>query len=226
VPRAFVLAPGAVNRDLQAGDLFVERRPGRQLAGTLTFAYATVPALAAWADGTSLGPVVYPASDASDGSAAKPIVVHPRVSDGHAVLQLAVWRPQRRAFPGEGDGFVDIGRLRYSLVVDEAPTAASGGGAGAPDAGPGQCSLASYSAPGGDVTGTGPAAHGVLLDTTDDLAADPSRRIVFAVDFTTCLAGASLTWKPNQVLTVGLRAADAGLGFAEQVLTLKLAPAA
>jgi hypothetical protein len=85
--------------------------------------------------------------------------------------------------------------------------------------------MASYAEADDALEPGGPAAHGHLLDGTDDQPVDASRTLVFSIDLSHCLGDAAVTWSPGQVLPVTLRAADAGRGRAEEVFVVKLAPA-
>ena len=77
------------------------------------------------------------------GTAANPIPVS--ATGDVIVATLTYWRPQRKAIPGSGEGsdWVDIGGLKYTADVPNAPVA---GGPGAPGArGPGNCAASTYS---------------------------------------------------------------------------------
>ena len=76
------------------------------------------------------------------GTPANPIPVS---ATGDVIVTMTFWRPQRKAIPGSGEGsdWVDIGGLKYTADVPNAPVA---GGPGAPGArGPGNCAASTYS---------------------------------------------------------------------------------
>ena len=79
--------------------------------------FGTVPALAGWSDGTRSEQIAYPVPRGGQGSEGNPIEIKP-AANGDYRLSLTVWRPQRRAIStaGEGDGWIDIGGLRYRVV--------------------------------------------------------------------------------------------------------------
>ena len=79
--------------------------------------FGTVPALAGWSDGTRSEQIAYPVPRGGQGSEGNPIEIKP-AANGDYLLSLTVWRPQRRAIStaGEGDGWIDIGGLRYRVV--------------------------------------------------------------------------------------------------------------
>src|SRR6185295_14502860 len=89
-------------------------------------------------------------------------------------INLAFWRPQRKAIAGsgEGSGFVDIGHLTYSADIPNGPSAMDRPGGGA---GPGGRCQGQYASTDTDATVT---ADGIL-DRTDDRPAAAANTLSF-----------------------------------------------
>jgi hypothetical protein len=125
----FQLRTGATASQIGTGNAFVERITNdgaeTQLPGILNYAFSTTPALRSWsAAGGSSGTVTYPVPAGAPGTPGFPILLPP---SGDAIVTLTFWRPQRKAIPGsgEGDGWVDIGRLKYTADVPNGPSGPS-----------------------------------------------------------------------------------------------------
>ncbi|HZP42759.1 MAG TPA: hypothetical protein VFD84_14790 [Candidatus Binatia bacterium] len=175
----------------------------------LVFVFNTVPALAAYADGAGhAGTIVYPAPPDQVGTQSHPAPVGAG-ADGHVVVTLTWWRPQRRGIAGASEpAFVDIGHLAYKLDV-----APQGFVTPNPGAGP-QCSFASLSTSDPSLTlvseqMTPPS--GKFVDASDDRPADPANALTATVDLTKCLQdkGAS-DWPIGEMLDVEIEAASQG----------------
>ena len=119
--KVFVLKPMAEHfGDVAAGDTFIERisRAGKEVSQQpvmLNYTFGTVPALAAWTDGTQQATVSYPVPSAGEGLTGNPYR-SPQYPNG--TLTFTIWRPQRRAFPaaGERGDWIDVGHLLYSAA--------------------------------------------------------------------------------------------------------------
>jgi hypothetical protein len=195
----FQLKTGAKSAQIGSGDAFVERIMSggaeTQVAGVLNYVFSTTPALMSWSAGGASGTVTYPVAPGAPGTRESPIVVP---GAGDAIVTMTFWRPQRAAIPGsgEGAGWIDIGRLKYTADVPN--------GAGAPGSppgpGPGNCPAATYSV-------TDPSlsvgADGVV-DSAADRPADPANTLTFSVNLTQCLGAAG--WAPGQTLQVDIQA--------------------
>lgn len=181
----FQLLTGAKSSDIRTGDTFVELVNSgsgtTELPGILNYAFVTTPALQSWSDGTSSGTVTYPVLPMSPGEMNNGIPVAAN-SSGHVVVTLTYWRPQRFAISGsgEGDGFVDIGHLKYTADVPNNPFI----GSGDPGQGPGNCPASSYSTSDPNLV---VGSEEEPVDQHGDQAADPANTLTFTVDLTACL---------------------------------------
>ncbi len=119
--KVFVLKPTAAHfGDVAAGDTFIERvsRAGKQVSQQpvmLNYTFGTVPALAAWSDGSRQTTVTYPVPRRGDGTSETP---YRSQQYPNGTLAFTIWRPQRRSFPaaGERGDWIDVGRLLYSAA--------------------------------------------------------------------------------------------------------------
>ncbi len=190
----FQLLPGAPVEKIGSGDTFIYRITSggveTQTPMSLNYVFSTTPALKAWSAAGS-GTVSYPANPMTSGGSANPIAVG---TDGKVTMTF--WRPQREAIDGsgEGEGWVDIGRLRYTADVPNGP--------GAPTPGPGNCRPSAYSTTDPALTLQGDA----LVDSAVDRAADPSNTLTFTVDLNDCLAARGIAWSSGQSLKVDIQA--------------------
>jgi len=197
----FQLKTGAKSAQIGSGDAFVERVTSggaeTQVPGVLNYVFSTTPALMSWSAGGASGAVTYPVAPGAPGTQGSPIVV---AGAGDAIVTMTFWRPQREAIPGsgEGAGWVDIGRLKYTADVPNGP----GGPGPPPGAGPGNCPASTYSSsdPSLSVGGDG------VVDSAADRPADPANTLTFSVNLTQCLAAAGLGWAPGQTLQVDIQA--------------------
>jgi len=197
----FQLRTGATVADIGTGDAFVERitRDGAetQLPGVLNYAFSTTPALTSWSSGGASGSVVYPAAAGTPGTPGNPI---PVAGAGDAIVSMTFWRPQRKPIAGSGEGsdWVDIGRLKYTADVPNAPQ----GGGGGPAPGPGNCPASSYSA----LSPTLSLAGDGIVDGAGDQVASAGNTLTFSVNLTQCLAKTGVAWAPGQVLQLDIQA--------------------
>lgn len=197
----FQLRTGAKAAQIGSGNAFVEHitKGGveTQLPGVLNYAFSTTPALTSWNAGGVTGSITYPVAPGAPGTMGNPIAIG---GSGDAIVSMTFWRPQRKPIPGSGEGsdWVDIGRLKYTADVPNAPR----GGFGGPGQGPGNCPAASY-------TATSPSlsvgADGVI-DGASDAPSTPANTLTFSVNLTQCLAKAGLVWTAGQVLQVDIQA--------------------
>ncbi len=188
----FSLDPNATAGRIGSGDTPVMRIvSGSQVTEApvpIRFVFDTVPALARWVDGTGdAGTISYPAASGSPGTVNDPLALGSG-SNGDVVLQLTIWRPQRRGIAGAGEpAFIDVGRLGYH--VDVPPQAPMPIGANPSP----QCSAASLSSADPSLSAesepmqAGPAAGG-FIDSAPDRPANPANTLSMTVDLTRCLA--------------------------------------
>jgi hypothetical protein len=119
--KVFVLKPSAAHfGDVATGDTFIERvsRAGKEVARQpvmLNYTFGTVPALAAWSDGTRQTTISYPVPHRGEGTSENSFRSQ---QYPNGTLTFTVWRPQRRSFPaaGERGDWFDVGRLLYSAA--------------------------------------------------------------------------------------------------------------
>jgi len=195
----FQLKTGAKSAQIGSGDAFVERITSggaeTQVPGVLNYVFSTTPALMSWSAGGASGTVTYPVAPGAPGTQNAPIVIP---GTGDAIVTMTFWRPQREAIPGsgEGAGWVDIGRLKYTADVPNGP----GGPGSPPGPGPGNCPASTYSTsdPSLGVSGDG------VVDSDADRPADPANTLTFSVNLTQCLG--ALGWAPGQTLQVDIQA--------------------
>jgi hypothetical protein len=114
--KVFVLKPGTPHfTDVGAGDTYIERGPHTQQPVMLNYTFGTVPAMAAWSDGTRTQAISYPVPASSPGTEALPYQTR---QYPNGTLTFTVWRPQRRAFTaaGEPGDWTDVGHLLYTVA--------------------------------------------------------------------------------------------------------------
>lgn len=199
----FQLHPGANAADIGSGDSFIEHvtSDGKetQIPGVLNYIFSTTPALKTWTTAAGSGSPAYPIAPNEIGTPGNPI---PVAASGDAIATLTFWRPQRKAIEGsgEGSGWVDIGRLRYTADVPNGPSGASP--SSTPSNGPGNCAASTYATtdPHLSVAGQSPQ------DTAEDGPADPANTLTFSVNLTQCLAAAGITWNSGETLGVDIQA--------------------
>jgi hypothetical protein len=211
----FQLHPGATSAEVGSGDSFIHRVTTAGVettaAGTLNYVFSTTPALTAFTTTAGSGTVAYPVSPGSLGTTQNPIPV-----PAGSPINLAFWRPQRKAIAGsgEGTGFVDIGHLTYSADIPNGPSAADAPGGGP---GPGGRCQGQYASTDTDAAVT---ADGIL-DRTDDRPAAPANTLSFTVDVDACLAASSVTWPVGDKLAIDIQARAAQGDNAAQKIWFK-----
>jgi hypothetical protein len=199
--------PGATAAQIGTGDILIERvqRGGAEVKFTtaLQFAFATVPALAAYSDtaGNS-GTVSYPVAAGGPGTDGNGFHVAAG-PDGDVVITLELWRPQRRPIPNEGGDWIDVGGLVYGLIANNV-----GGPGGSAVNRPCPQSALSTSDP--SLTAGGPAGNAGFTDQGPDQPADAANRLTFTVNMTDCLAGAD--WPVGAEASISLSAILAPAG--------------
>jgi hypothetical protein len=211
----FQLHPGATSAEIGSGDSFIQRVTAAGVettaAATLNYVFSTTPALTAFTTAAGSGTIAYPVAPGALGTAQDPIPV-----PAGSPINLAFWRPQRKAISGsgEGSGFVDIGHLTYSADIPNGPSAADGPGGGP---GPGGRCQGRYASTDTDATVT---ADGIL-DKADDRAAAPANTLSFTVDVDACLAANSVTWPVGHKLGIDIQARAAQGDNAAQKIWFK-----
>jgi hypothetical protein len=170
--KVFVLKPTAAHfGDVAAGDTFIERGRHIQQPVMLNFTFGTVPAMAAWSDGTQRTTVSYPVPASGPGVSARPYQ-SPQYPNG--TLTFTVWRPQRRAFTaaGERGDWTDVGHLLYTVAGFLEGTGGDRVWT---------CPSSAYSSPAMRVE------PGGLRDPRGDGPVDPAATLTFSADIGACL---------------------------------------
>jgi hypothetical protein len=211
----FQLHPGATSAEIGSGDSFIQRVTAAGVettaAATLNYVFSTTPALTAFTTAAGSGTISYPVVPRALGTAQNPIPV-----PAGSPINLAFWRPQRKAIEGsgEGSGFVDIGHLTYSADIPNGPSAADEPGGGP---GPGGRCQGQYASTDTEATVT---AEGIL-DEADDRAAAPANTLSFTVDADACLAANAVTWPVGDKLGIDIQARAAQGDNAAQKIWFK-----
>jgi hypothetical protein len=190
----FSLDPHASSAKIGTGDmmtvLITKNGTTTQLHAPLDFVFNTVPALQGYDDGAgNAATISYPASESASGTGSNPAPVAAS-ANGHIMLNLTWWRPQRAGIAGAGEpAFMDVGRLVYAfdappggLVPD---ASATGGGS------PG-CSAASITTSDSALTLLAqPDSSGVptgeLVDESADQPINSAHTLNATLDLTKCL---------------------------------------
>jgi hypothetical protein len=188
----FTFSPAAPSAQIGSGDTYVERVSGgsgaqTELPTSLNYVFAGVPALKSYSNGASVADVSYPIPRDSPGeNAAHPITV---TGDPDVRLTFTIWRPQRRAISGSGEGnaWVDVGGLIYTI-----DTANSGSGA----AGGELCGGEAFSTTDPDLS----ADSSGLQDSRPDSPSDPNATLTYTVNLSQCLRAAGRAWNVGDVV--------------------------
>lgn len=205
----FGLAPMAGASALRSGDTYIERLEENgaetQQPVTLNTVFGTLPALSRWSDGSRSVDIRYPVPTGAEGAENNGFTVQP-AADGHYRVKLTIWRPQRKSIPssGEGNGWIDMGGLRYTVVGKTAEE----------NRRVWQCPASAYSTSDPNLTET----SGGLLDAARDEPISPSNTLTFTVDITDCLTSSGIAGftKTSTVFVTALSAygdAAEGVGF-------------
>jgi len=204
--------PGATSSQIGTGDLLIERQQAGESLATLQYLFVTVPALASYSDNASpqnSGTVHYPVAPTNENPPpggppfipGGPGTHHNGIAvgagpDGHVVLTLKFWRPQRQPIGQETAPWIDMGGLTYLVRAQNSSTKGPLLGKTCPQnalsADPSQMAVAKFTpyfqAPGG------------LTDLEQDRAANPNNMITFTLDMTKCLAAYGLSWDVGEEL--------------------------
>jgi hypothetical protein len=177
-PQAALRRPGTMG-GVGTGDAFVEHiGNGTRQPASLGYVFDSVPAIRSFDDGRGVQQIRYPIAENGPGSERSPIAI--RLD---RPLTLTVWRPQRRAIPGEAgcpvaaracDEPIDVGGLTYIVA----------GKSNEPERRTWHCPASAYSVP-DDEDGLRPGRFGVT-DLATDRPTSPERTITFSVDLRRC----------------------------------------
>jgi hypothetical protein len=167
----------------------------------LTLYFASVPAVSSIGTGTGAAAasspqaITYPASQGVYGSPQNPVMLN-----GDS-LNLAFWRPQRAAFPGEAGSYVDMGHLHYGVGV-------------AVPNGTDNCPASDFSELSSTLSDTPPSAAESmydasypLVDSAADAPPSSANKLGFTLNLDSCLAADAQATSGAEI-AVGLAAAD------------------
>jgi hypothetical protein len=199
------LAHGANTSQIGTGDLLIERvvRNGGevQLATSLRFVFATVPALASYSDTAGNSATIpYPVASGGPGTRGNglPVATGP---GGQVVINVALWRPQRRPIAPETGAWIDIGGLTHIAVIQHIGPLPGGTTVQRP------CPQSSYST--ADPELALPPPHilsGGLTDLAPDRLQSTGETLTYALNLRDCLASLGVTWAPGEELDLNLEA--------------------
>jgi len=209
------LYPLATASQIKSGDVLIERVTSggteTDVPSTLNFVFNTTPALTSWTStGGQSGSVTYPVAAGAPGTSSNPFVVTSG-ADGNVVVSMTVWRPQRRAIAGAGEtgDFMDIGHLHWSSRLIPA--------------GQNQQVLDCPGAYSTNDPNLSPASAndpiGGLIDGAGDAPANPSNRLSYSLNISSCLAAKGVAFNPGDTvqLEIAARSQTAGDNSAQQV---------
>lgn len=179
------IMPGALPSEIGSGDCFVETAAdGTKYPGTVNFVFNTAPALQSYQFDTNGAPTAVDYDENGVRPQGNMLFMVPR---GASRVTLTFWRPQRKAAPGEpgsAGGWVDIGRLWYSVNLPSPPlTGLDDPGSGTHDPTDAYSSAFANGAP----IPQSPWEGGVL-DPAVDMPSDPANTISFTLDLAKCFS--------------------------------------
>jgi hypothetical protein len=217
------LNPNATSTQIGSGDTWIVRSTNggavTETPVTLAFVFNAVPALARWSDGAGGGgSVSYPVADGGPGTRGNPIPIR-RGPTGDYVLEMTLFRPQRKGIAGAGEpAFMDLGHLRYAVQFPSQaviPPPAPGSNV------PVQCSKASLSTADPSLR---PAASpdGVLEDQSSDRPASPANTLAFSVDLSRCVADKGGSLGPGSTFFIHPEAFASGTNADHALQTISL----
>lgn len=196
-----MLLHGATAAQIGTGDVLVQRiNNGAQTQSTATvqYVFATVPTLTSYDDGHGgIVTVPYPVLPGGAGDTEEngfPVTAGP---NGHVVVRLTFWRPQRTPIPPETASWIDIGHLSYGISVGYTGD---------------YCPISSLSNPSSTLTQTPEFTKegGILTDQADDQPADPANTLSVTVDLTGCLDAQGVSFGQHSTHNIGISALTCG----------------
>jgi len=198
------LYPLATASQIRSGDVFVTSR-GETAA--LNFVFNTTPALVSWSStGGQSGAISYPVAPGSPGTGANPLTITPG-PDGSLSMTMKMWRPQRHAIAGagEGSGFVDLGHLLWTvrLVTQQTVTDCTAG----------------YSTTDPNLAPNSDPQLGGFVDQQGDAAADAANTLAFTLNLSACLAAKGQSWTSGDIqLELTARSQTGGDNSSQEVM--------
>ncbi len=207
--------PLATAAQINSGDVLIERSTSNGVEtdtpSTLNFVFNTTPALISWtSSGGQSGSVTYPANPNTPGTGLSPFPVGPG-SDGNIAVTMTLWRPQRRAIAGagEGSGFIDIGHLLWSSRLIQ--QGAQGGQVI-------DCPTG-YSTTDPNLSAAPSSPIGGLVDQSADALANPANTLTYTLNLTACLTSKGVAWNVGDPIQMEIvaRSQTGGDNSAQQV---------
>ena len=181
------LSPRATADQISTGDVLIQRVPadGRELAMTIQYSMATVPALVSYDDGQGNSATLsYPVAPSGPGTQNNPFPVSANPSTGDVNVTVTLWRPQRRPLPTEPgysdppSAWTDIGGLLYEVGIEDMGSL---------------CPRDAFTA--GDSNLIAPPSESApgLLDTAGPQPANPGNTLRYTINLTTCVSSPVIT---------------------------------
>jgi hypothetical protein len=202
------LQPGALPSEIGSGDSFVlVDANGVRFPGNVNFVFNTAPAVKSYQFDTDAAATeaVYDENGVFDWGDGRPHdSIQFMVPRGASRLTLTIWRPQRKAAPGEpagAGGWVDIGGLWYSVDLPGPPRMDFDD----PGSGTSDPRDAYSNATANGVPAPPSQWEGGLLDPIADLPSDPANTISFTLDLAKCFSSWP-TLGPGAWFSMGLSA--------------------
>jgi sRNA-binding protein len=185
---------GARSDQIRSGDVLIQRiktapgSPEEALVATVQYVFVTTPALVSFSDGQGTSVTIpYPVSHGDPGSVPEhpyPVKAGP---DGHVVLTLTGWRPQRKPIPTETGDWIDMGGLNYVMS------------AYTESLGPFGCGQSYYSSTDPNLVPAETFFGGGFRDLSSDRPANPSNTFSYRLDLTGCLGSKGVSFEPGEV---------------------------
>jgi hypothetical protein len=201
------LYPFATAEQIRSGDLFLQRRGDTVSTATLNFVFNTTPALTSWSSGGGQsGAISYPVAAGAPGTDANPLTITP-APDGSLSMTLQMWRPQRHAIAGagEGSGFVDLGHLLWTARLVTPQTVID-------------CN-AGYSTADPNLAPNPDPQLGGFVDKTNDAPADATNTLAFTLNLSACLAAKGQSWSSGDIqLELTARSQTGGDNSSQQIM--------
>jgi hypothetical protein len=195
----FGLSPRATSDQIGSGDLLVQHvtTDGHPVdfTATVQYVFATNPAVASYDDGQgNSADIKYPVPNAAPGTGGNPVPVEAGPS-GDVLVDLTLWRPQRRPIHPE-TGWIDMGGLDYGALI---PSSGEFCGPGSyPSTDPNMELV--------DGGFQGEQRWAGFRDLSADRPADAKNTFTFRLNLTKCLQSTGQSFDPGQTSLIGFKA--------------------
>lgn len=194
---------GARSDQIRAGDVLIQRirtgpeNPEEALVATVQYVFITTPAPVSYDDGQGNSAAIpYPIVWGGPGTAQDPFPVKAG-PNGHVVVRVVGWRPQRKPIPPETGNWIDMGGLNYdAYFFDQAQ-------------GPFGCDQSVYSTADPNLVPTTTLfGGGGFGDLAADQPASPADTFSFSLDMTACLASKGISFDVGEANSFELQASS------------------